>query len=84
MSDSLSDRVCDNLWIDETSVHTTFLYMLDGNMMYMDVHYMHDLTMALVLNSLFYSQGRSLVWKESATHIVIQNFRSSLLKCLQK
>ena len=49
MSVSLSNQVCDNLRIDETSVHTIIVQYGEA------------------LNSLFYSQGRSLVRKESVT-----------------
>jgi len=59
MSVSLSNQVCDNLRIDETSVHTIIVIYGEA------------------LHSLFYSQGRSLVRKESATHFIPQCHISS-------
>ena len=60
MSVSLSNQVCDNLRIDETSVHTIIIIYGEA------------------LNSLFYSQGRSLVRKESTTHNISHNVISLL------
>ena len=85
MSVSLSNRVCDNLRIDETSVHTIILHRQPYTFRCARRWYMHpEGMMVSVLYSLFYSQGRSLVWKESATRISIRYVRSPHLRMSAK